>query len=67
MKQLVATALAVSVALCLAACGNTQSGAESTDGSTTAEAGTVWKIGGIGPVTGSRLRHLLPERTGARG
>lgn len=53
MKRLVATALAVSVALCLAACGNTQSGGESTDGSTTAEAGTVWKIGGIGPVTGS--------------
>jgi len=26
MKRLVATALAVSVALCLAACGNTQSG-----------------------------------------
>ena len=53
MKRLVATALAVSMALCLAACGNTQSGGESTDGSTTAEAGTVWKIGGIGPVTGS--------------
>lgn len=53
MKRLVAAVLAASMAVCLAACGKTQAGRESTNDGTVAENGTVWKIGGIGPVTGS--------------
>ena len=73
MKKVLSAILAASMVLSLAACGQQKSTESKASGESKAEGqsqtgaeGAVWKIGGIGPVTGG-LRPLLQERTAACG
>ena len=71
MKKFLSAALAAAMAFSLAACGSTPS---STAGSEPASAGTstagstagVFKIGGIGPTTGSAATYGNAVKNGAQ-
>ena len=70
-KRFLSLGLAMAMAACLTACGSSSSTTETTTaaaaaGESTAASGEVFKIGGIGPVTGAAAVYGLAVKNGAQ-
>ena len=68
-KRFLSLGLAMAMAASLTACGSSSSTTETTTaaaGESTAASGEVFKIGGIGPVTGAAAVYGLAVKNGAQ-